>query len=230
MNYHDNMSDDTRELLEAVDIYLRYEYLDETNISIPYNDGIRKELANSKSGEYVTANGAYYIYLRTANEATRAKMSTEKSGMQHDASIKILRGKSGGYMLKVPTKSFEVGDSETKKDLKTIKDFMKTSSFPKDVNKIAVRFLYDCQMLIIALWYSKTKEVTRVLLDLAKQRLIENDYTRNNVGAKSQEQLDVDKKELTEYVRKELGDASIELNFGKQKMSKEEKRANKKRK
>lgn len=227
MGKYDNLPKETRELLEAVDI-LNQHRIDEVSISIPRTKADIQSLEKTPEDKFTIDDAEFTLYIRTSEEATRGKTASSSGGMYHGPGIKIYRGRKN-YDLAVPTKSFEIGDAETKKDLKAIKEFAENSSFPKDVNKIAVRFIFDNQMLIAAYWFTTDKRCIEVLRRLAKQKLIDNNYAKNNVKAKSQEELDKDKQELNEYVRKELDDSSIELDFGKQKMPKEEKKANKKK-
>lgn len=229
VNMCDNISDDIKELLEAVDVYNYYRLLDEVSIAIPCNRDDISKLKKTKPGKY-TFPDACCLFICTSNEARRAKMETDSTGMNHGPRVKIHRGKIE-RTLAVPTKTLNANDSDVIKNLKAIKTFAENSPFPKEVTKAAVRFIFDNQMLIAAYWFaSGNDELIRALTELAKQKLIDNNYAKNNVKVKSQEELDKDKKDLNEYIRSKLNDQSIELYFGKQKMSKEEKKANKKRK
>ena len=221
------------ELLEALYQLLidtaEDEALNEASISIPYTDNILTSLKSLPFGEYVTDNGVYKIFVRDANSAVRGKMATSESGMQHSASIKLY-GPNDNRLIIIPTKSFEVNDNETRKDFKTIENFVKTSGWPKKAIKTVLNFIFDNQMLIIALWYANTSDMVKCLTELCKIKFIEEDYANAKIKPKRQLELNNDKKDLNEYVRKELNDPSIELYFGEQKKSKEEKKADNKKK
>lgn len=205
------------------------ETLNETSITIPYTDDILSSLKSLAPGEYETNNGVYKIFVRDANSAVRGKMATEKSGMQHGASVKLY-DPNNNMLIIIPTKSFEINDNETRKDFKTIEKFTKTSGWPKKAIKTVLNFIFDNQMLIIALWYANTSDMVKCLTELCKIKFIEEDYANAKIKPKRQLELNNDKKDLNEYVRKELNDPSIELYFGEQKKSKEEKKADNKKK
>lgn len=78
-------------------------------------------------------------------------------------------------------------------------------------------FIYDNQMWLRALWESKDGERGRVgsiLYDYLEHEITSTKYIDTTSKPKSAKELDADKEEITKYVRKQLKDDSIQLDFG----------------
>ena len=222
------------EFIEAARILNEASVLvDESYMSFPIAKSDTRNMKKLSIGTYKARNVTYDIYIRTFAEATRAQMAAKRMSSEHSVSVKIRKSTTNeSGRIKIPTKSFLADDKESKDDYSELEDFGTGSSVFKDAAVALRRFIYDNQMLIVAIWFNTDEKITSILMDRAKSALIDMEYYSNKSirGPKSQEELDKDKIELNKYVRKELNDPSIELDFGKQKMSKEEKKASKKRK
>ena len=207
--------------------------VDESYISFPISKIDVRNMKKLSTGTYKTKNATFDIYIRTFAEAKRAQMAAKRMSSEHSVSIKIRKPATDeSERIKIPTKSFLTDDKEARDDYNELEKFGTGSSNFKDTAVALRRFIYDNQMLIVAIWFNTNEKVSSILIDRVKSILIDMEYYSNKSirGPKSQEELDGDKQELTEYVRKELSDPSIELYFEEQKKSKEEKKANKKRK
>lgn len=155
----------------------------------------------------INMNKLYKISIRT-------KFSASHGGnvSQHGTSIKIITSEHI-YEIEIPTKSY-LSLNKSDKALQSIKAFRKS----KDINRLMANsvesFIYVNQAAILAYWYiPNDRKYTDAIEKYITQRDI--DYFSVSASPRTDAQLEDDKRAITEFIRKELNDQTIKLDFGK---------------
>lgn len=141
------------------------------------------------------------------------------SSSAHSCSIKVKVGsgkQTTGYPLIVPNIPF----SQFKIDAKKIgsKEYLKDHISDNESYAAIIGFVYDNQMAIIAYWNAIGGERGKVGKELEmfiKAKLSNNNYHDKKFSVpKNQNELNADKEEIIAYVRKQLKDDTISIDFG----------------
>lgn len=155
----------------------------------------------------INMNNSYKVSIRT-------KFSAAHSGnvSQHGTSIKVITSERI-YEIEIPTKSY-LSLNKSDKALQSIKAFKKSKNVNRSMSDSVESFIYVNQAVILAYWYiQNNKKYTDAIEKYIKQQDI--DYFHISASPKTDAELEADKKAITEFVRKELNDQTIELDFGK---------------
>ena len=177
------------------------ETLNEYAIGIPTKKHHLAEIAKHKKPKSMSSQ---YMLIRTREEAARGG-----SPVGHGPSVKVYHSK-GNSVIGIPTRA----DAE----FKQLDQFMNANGIDKAVKSVSRSIVYDNQMLIVAYWYCEDRDgpIGTTLFDMILENIIVNDYAKNPVNyRKSQDELDIDKKEITDEVRKRLQNDTVSINFGK---------------
>ena len=113
---------------------------------------------------------------------------------KHACSVKLLKTTDDELIINIPRQSF-LDIPKMMVNKKTLRKF-------KADGEAAMRFVYDCQAILIAIWDTTDSDELDTLYGMLRDKLVNMDYYKNNSikGPKSQEQLDKDMEE----VRKKL--------------------------
>ena len=209
------------DLMNAVNRTRDENPINETYYTLPISNSDRKKLStmlnNIKAADnaFRTNPERLTIYVRLNIEVDPGDSDNSK----HACSVKYKTANSrsdNGSKVIVPTKAYSTfkDNSKAMLSIKELKNDDKLTK--KEINGIK-SFIYDNQMAIIAYWYSGSTNNSKLQMAIRKyilQKIIENDYMSTNFDAKTQPELEQDKKEITDYVRNEMQDHTIELYFG----------------
>ena len=144
----------------------------------------------------------------------RTKFSAGHSGnvSQHGTSIKVITGNCI-YQIEIPTKSY-LSLSRSDKTLQSMKDFKKIKNIKQPIIDFVESFIYVNQAAILAYCYiPNDKKYTDAIDKYIAQRDV--DYFSVSASPKTDAQLEDDKRAITEFIRKELNNQTIKLDFGK---------------
>lgn len=163
----------------------RKRLLDEANISIPDNKGAMqklKALPVEKIDQHMKCRSGVLILVRTKQEASHSGNVS-----QHACSVKIDKSQ---IPIHIPRQSY----LDVPKMMPNLKDYKEA----KDDAKIAIRFVYDCQAILIAIWDCENAKDKEILFAMLRDKIVENDYYNNNIikGPKSNEELEKDRAEI----------------------------------
>lgn len=139
----------------------------------------------------------------------------------HDCTVKIIikinEFKKSNIEFPVPVYSY------TDIPVKRLHDMYDTATTKLEdtTNSIiansVLSFIYDNQMWLRALWERKDAErgrVGSVIYNYLEREIRSTKYIGATLEPKSMKELEEDQKEITKYVRKQLKDDSIQLDFG----------------
>lgn len=183
--------------------------LNEAYYGVPLSDKDEAPIQNALSmnrNNYEVSKDKIRILVRREDEATNA----------HGCSVKVqrLKGSKSDIAIPIPTKPYgtlKKGDPALA-GLDELRDAVSSKEY-----KAISSFLYDNQMLIIAYWYShkfNDDEVCNLLRRYIAERLINGKYYKDQVAAKSAEQLEGDKKEIDDYVSNSTKNRIKHLYYG----------------
>ena len=144
----------------------------------------------------------------------RMKFSASHSGnvSQHGTSIKVITRRHI-YEIEIPTKSY-LSLNKSDKALQSMKEFRKDKNIEQSIIDFVESFIYVNQAIILACWYIPND---KQYIDAIKKYIKQDDtnYFKISASPKTDAELESDKRAITEFVRKELNDQTIELDFGK---------------
>lgn len=144
----------------------------------------------------------------------RTKFSASHGGniSQHGTSIKVFISNIE-YQIEIPTKSYLSLDTSDKA-IQSIKAFKKSKAITRRRIEFVESFIYVNQAAILAYWYiTDDKKYTDAIKKYITQRDV--DYFSVSASPRTDAQLEDDKRAITEFIRKELNDQTIKLDFGK---------------
>lgn len=148
------------------------------------------------------------IFLRNRHDDGRSG-----NIIRHATSVKIKCGNSKEISIRIPAESY-YSDSVKSVTKDSIKQIDSTKEL-KDYKKFIKSFIYDNQAAIIALWYADTmsNEELAAFQKYFDDKVAQNVfmYNKGNIKPKTDSQLNADRIELVEYLRKELNDPKFTL-------------------
>ena len=168
-----------------------------------------KQLLNSIIDENISIRLDRYDKI-----VVRTKFSASHGGnvSQHGTSIKVDISNME-YQIEIPTKSY-LGLSKSDRAMRSINAFKKNKVLSQSKVRFIESFIYVNQAAILAYWYiPNDKRYTDAIEKYIKQS--DTDYSKISASPKTDAELESDKRVITEFVRKELNDQTIELDFGK---------------
>lgn len=205
-----------------------YKLLDKINmndntLSVDVLDEVYYPIIDKKSDMEILQNSdlsknstRVSIYVRCkSNEVSR-----NNTVVSHATSIKYEYKQSGNKIeieIAVPTKAYSTLKPDSKQ-FQSIITFQNSNKIDKSHKKIVMSFIYECQMAIVAYWYcsSSTSIEALALMEYMRDAMIDIAKGINKISQpKSVEELDYDKKEIMEYVRRKTSKPDITLNFGR---------------
>ena len=135
----------------------------------------------------------------------------------HDCTVKIII--DGANVIELPVPVYPYSNIPSEKIRALYKNA--TKELPNLLNQNIVNsilsFIYDNQMWIRALWESKDGERGRIgsiPYDYLQSAILSSKYIGLSLSPKSARELEDDKEEIVKYVRKQLKDDSIQIDFG----------------
>ena len=165
--------------------------INESNICIPNNPHGLQELeelpiTNIDTSMSIGSQTGLIIAVRAKREGGRAGAAS-----QHACSIKFGARK---IPITVPRQSYlDIPKLEPR-----IKRLKVRNKKEEDEARIAIRFVYDCQAILIAIWDCENTKDKEILFAMLRDKIVENDYYNNNTikGPKSNEELEKDRAEI----------------------------------
>lgn len=166
--------------------------LNEVSVGIPMNNYEMEKMRALPSDNISTRMASYggvKLVVRRSIDAGHGG-----SPSQHACSVKLYKTANSktdtSIPIAVPRRSY-LNIPKMLPDKKILKNYGKDG-------RAAMRLVFDCQALLIAIWDSKSDHETNILYEMLRDKMSENDYYHNNKikGPKTQEELDKDMKEI----------------------------------
>lgn len=136
----------------------------------------------------------------------------------HDCTVKIIIvGRNENIELPVPV--YPYTNIPSAKIEKKYNDAIKAMNriLGQQMANSILSFVYDNQMWLRALWEAKDVErgkIGSIPYNYLQDEISSSKYMGLSLTPKTEKELDEDKKEITKYVRKQLKDDSIQIDFG----------------
>lgn len=210
----ENFLNDLREYAKGDELYdiqliFNESLIEAFTVAVPANKGDEKKLKDSKSGKIPKMKVGIYIRCHTdAKFGHSTSVKITFSNKEND-NVKLKE-----YTLPVPTKAYNTLRNNAPAIVK-MEEFMDKARLSNKIKQYIRSYIYDNQMAIIAYWYQDTSDsiVSNMIKKYLIDKMAEGKY-KQNINAKSADELEQDKEMLTNYVRKECKDDTIILYFG----------------